>query len=977
MKKLKKPISILLALMMIVSLFAVVPFTASAETMPWPSSNTITTGGEYTCPSTLSQYTTVSGGTEENPVIINITGSTTVNYPICLLSGYLKIVGNNNTVEDNRGFVFFTGSGSYKPKGDAHLTITDLSLSSTNASNQYIQILSYANFQCQSTFENVTFKNCNINGSGAVVIGSETTHTFKNCTFEDITGYNAGGISFRYGSDVTMEGCTFKNCTRTRPYSTSFLGGGAVWLQRDTKLTLDGCTFENCTGECGAIGIESDASLTLKGNTTITGNSSGNLYLPTGATFKISDDFTGTVGVTTQTAPTDSASVTLASGLADTQAALANKNIVSDNANYAVRYDSNKLFLVVPATYTVTWKNGDTELETDENVAEGTTPTYDGEAPTKASDKYYDYTFSGWTPAVAPVTEDVTYTAQFTATAKTFKAYVKKLTGGTYTIENLTGETTVTQLKEIIAVQTDIPATAQRLIFAGKQLEDAKTLAEYNIEKESTIHLIIRGYTVTWLNYDNSELGTKTVQYGATPSYDGETPTKPEDENNTYTFAGWSPEITAVTGNATYTAQFTAVPKSAPVKLILNVGENGKVVMDNGTFGNATDASNISYIPAPVNVADGYKVFIVDGHSANLVEGGSINIATGGEVSFYPSADNTGKITAIPDEGYICTGWYNGDTRYTIKDTIDYQEISEDMTLTAKFAPKLFPQHSVSLGGDIGVNFYINPAAAGADEHAAVSVLFSWNGQTRTVKAFYDGDKGLFKATCDVVAAEIACDITAVATINNETQAETDTYSVQTYAEKVYADPAVYDNKGKPEQLKALAKALLNYGAMAQTVFVDYMKEPVKDPAAIVSTVGKTNFDLVSADDIAGKINGTASDLNAIAAQLGFKYYTSSVLYLQNNTLRLYFTPNTYQGEMPHAVDFKDKKSNYYYYVEKEKIAAAELDNQQTFTIGGKEFTFSALDYAKAVVNSGMDGDQKDLAKSLYLYNQAANAYFD
>ena len=168
----------------------------------------------------------------------------------------------------------------------------------------------------------------------------------------------------------------------------------------------------------------------------------------------------------------------------------------------------------------------------------------------------------------------VTVTAEFeeAPAPETFKVYVKKPTNETYTtIENLTGETTVAQLKEIIADQIDIPATAQRLIFAGKEiLDDAKTLAECKIVDESTIHLVIRGYTVTWLNYDNSELGTTTVQYGSTPTYDGETPTKDADENYTYTFAGWkvgettyalNEALPPVTGDVTYTATFDATAK--------------------------------------------------------------------------------------------------------------------------------------------------------------------------------------------------------------------------------------------------------------------------------------------------------------------------------------------------------------------------------------------------------------------------------
>ena len=70
-------------------------------------------------------------------------------------------------------------------------------------------------------------------------------------------------------------------------------------------------------------------------------------------------------------------------------------------------------------TYTVLWKNGDDVLEKDENVGHGAAPTYDGEEPVKAEDDQYTYVFEGWTPEIQNVTEDVTYTAIFTAVLKT------------------------------------------------------------------------------------------------------------------------------------------------------------------------------------------------------------------------------------------------------------------------------------------------------------------------------------------------------------------------------------------------------------------------------------------------------------------------------------------------------------------------------------------------------------------------------
>ena len=67
---------------------------------------------------------------------------------------------------------------------------------------------------------------------------------------------------------------------------------------------------------------------------------------------------------------------------------------------------------------TVTWKNGETTLETDETVAYGSMPSYDGDVPTKASDEENNYVFTGWYPTPGVVTTNVTYSAMFTAVPK-------------------------------------------------------------------------------------------------------------------------------------------------------------------------------------------------------------------------------------------------------------------------------------------------------------------------------------------------------------------------------------------------------------------------------------------------------------------------------------------------------------------------------------------------------------------------------
>lgn len=292
-----------------------------------------------------------------------------------------------------------------------------------------------------------------------------------------------------------------------------------------------------------------------------------------------------------------------------------------------------------------------------------------------------------------------------------------------------------------------------------------------------------------------------------------------------------------------------------------------------------------------------------------------------------------------------------------------------------------FKAHSVVLGGQIGVNFYMElPQIEGYDYNSDNSCYmeFTLNGN-KTQMAFtnapVDSKTGYRKFTCYLNSLQMADEITAVFHYNN-TQTEANTYSVKTYVDYITNHADQYDSKAV-----ALVKSIANYGHYTQPFIASESSW----------TDGYDHQIMPAAFEITDEhISAACADLNgkAIVKELdgsGLSEVQYSLSFGSETNINLYVKPE--EGVDITKVTCVDAKgadkpvtssTSGKYSIN--KINALDLGKQYTFTIRTSQGTATVkvypLSYAHAFLNADSSSKQaKQAMTALYQYYKATDDY--
>ena len=180
----------------------------------------------------------------------------------------------------------------------------------------------------------------------------------------------------------------------------------------------------------------------------------------------------------------------------------------------------------------------------------------------------------------------------------------------------------------------EIPITPAKLRNAdGSYTETATASAGDTINYAKGVWGGKTDVLIIWKNENGDVLKEEYVENGTVPTYTGDTPFKEGDKHHTYEFTGWDKEMSAVTGDTTYTAQFK------------KIGKNGLCIEDDGTYWleNGEHVSDKGLVQ--VKDEDGHNLYYYFGEDGKAVK----NVPLGGQ-DFWIAKEKTNDL--LPEWGY-------------------------------------------------------------------------------------------------------------------------------------------------------------------------------------------------------------------------------------------------------------------------------------------------------------------------------------
>lgn len=213
------------------------------------------------------------------------------------------------------------------------------------------------------------------------------------------------------------------------------------------------------------------------------------------------------------------------------------------------------------------------------------------------------------------------------------------------TIASISGTTaTLSDAYGNIVATTATDTTRYDYSFTGFTVGGSPLTVGYTFNSDTTITANFtrteNTFTITWKNYDNTTLETDyNVAWGANPAYNGATPTRPSSGGTTYTFSGWSPTPSSVTGNQTYTAQFSS---STTYTYTLTYNANGGSGAPS-TQSQSSTASSYSFTVSNTTPTRSGYTFLGWGNTSDA----TVPIYDGGDTITLQSSSPTKTIYAV------------------------------------------------------------------------------------------------------------------------------------------------------------------------------------------------------------------------------------------------------------------------------------------------------------------------------------------